>query len=245
VLIAFASVTGGLVTLATHIINHLGYEGIALLVVAAGVIVAPGTEAPMLFAGFSVYDGKLSLVGVIIAGVIGDVIGVCIAYAIGFFGGRELIERHGSLIHVSTAELDRADGWFARWGAPVMFVGRFTPLIRLVFPYSAGISRMPFLRCVGFATLGSIGWIGGLAVLGRAVGSQWPSWKDHLDYVDYAALIVLIVAVAFFGVRHYRRVQAEPDDVGAAGGAADGAVDSAVDGAEPAEPQPTIDVVRD
>jgi membrane protein DedA with SNARE-associated domain len=211
VLIAYASVTSGLVTLATHIINDLGYAGIGLMVLCSGVIALPGTEAPMLFSGFNVYDGKMTLLGVILAGVIGDVIGATIAYWIGRIGGRELVERHGSKVHMSTADLDRAHRWFERWGSPVMFIGRFTPLIRLVFPYSAGIARMPFGRCITFATLGSIGWIGGLALLGRAVGSQWPKWRNHLEYVDYAALAILLAAIAFLIYRHIRRVRAERD----------------------------------
>jgi membrane protein DedA with SNARE-associated domain len=211
VLIAFASVTSGLVTLATHIINDLGYVGVGLMVFVSGVIAIPGTEAPMLFAGFNVSDGTMTLFGIILAGVIGDVLGVIVAYWIGRTGGRELIERHGSKIHVSTDDLDRAHRWFDRWGAPMMFVGRFTPLIRIVFPYSAGVAEMPFGRCVAFSALGSIGWITGLALLGDAVGSQWPKWRSHLDYVDYAALAILIVLIAFLIYRHIHRVRTARD----------------------------------
>jgi membrane protein DedA with SNARE-associated domain len=212
VLIAFASVTSGLVTLATHIINDLGYAGITLLVFISGVIAIPGTEAPMLFAGFNVSDGTMTLFGIIVAGVIGDVLGVTVAYWIGRTGGRELIERHGSKVHVSTNDLDRAHRWFDRWGAPAMFVGRFTPVIRIVFPYSAGVAEMPFGRCIAFSALGSIGWITGLALLGDAVGSQWPKWRHHLDYVDYAALAILIAGIAYLIYRHVQRVRSGRDD---------------------------------
>jgi membrane protein DedA with SNARE-associated domain len=211
VLIAFASVTSGLVTLATHIINDLGYAGVGLMVFVSGVIAVPGTEAPMLFAGFNVSDGTMTLFGIILAGVIGDVLGVAVAYWIGRTGGRELIERHGSKVHVSPADLDRAHRWFDRWGAPVMFVGRFTPLIRIVFSYAAGVAEMPFGRCIFFSALGSIGWITGLALLGDAVGSQWPTWRHHLDYVDYAALAILIAGIAFLIYRHVRRVRSGRD----------------------------------
>src|ERR1700753_1119180 len=96
VLIAYASVTSGLVTLATHIINDLGYAGVGLMVFISGVIAIPGTEAPMLFAGFNVSDGKMTLLGIILAGVIGDVLGVAVAYWIARTRGRELIESPGS-----------------------------------------------------------------------------------------------------------------------------------------------------
>jgi membrane protein DedA with SNARE-associated domain len=211
VLIAYASVTSGLVTLATHIINDLGYLGVGLMVFISGVIAIPGTEAPMLFAGFNVHDGKMTLIGIILAGVIGDVLGATVAYWIGRTGGRELIERHGAKVHVSTADLDRAHRWFDRWGSPVMFVGRFTPLIRIVFPYSAGVAEMPFGRAITFSALGSIGWITGLALLGRAVGSEWPKWRNHLEYVDYAALAILIAVIAFLVYRHVHRVRSARD----------------------------------
>ena len=223
-LIAYASVTSGLVTLATHIINDLGYVGVALMVLVSGVIAIPGTEAPMLFAGFNVSAGKMTLFGIILAGVIGDVLGATIAYWIGRTGGRELLERHGSKVHISTSDLDRAHRWFDRWGPPVMFFGRFTPLIRIVFPYSAGVAEMPFGRCITFSALGSIGWISGLALLGRAVGSQWPNWRNHLDYVDYAALAILIAVIAFLIYRHIHRVRAARDR-----SAAEQAVDAIAD----------------
>lgn len=207
--IALASVTSGLVTLATHIIDHLAYAGIGLMVFVSGIIAIPGTEAPMLFSGFDVYNGKLTLLGIIVAGVAGDVLGVIAAYWIGRLGGRELIERHGRKIHVSISDLDRAHRWFDRWGAPVMFFGRFTPLIRLVFPYAAGVAEMPFIRCMSFAAPGSVLWIGGLALLGREVGSQWPKWRNHLEYADYAAAALLIAVVAFLVCRHFHRIRVE------------------------------------
>ena len=52
---------------------------------------------------------------------------------------------------------------------------------------------MPFGRFITLATLGSIVWIGGLALLGREVGSQWQTWRHHLEYVDYVGRGVLVV----------------------------------------------------
>lgn len=222
--LALASVTSGLVTLATHIIDHLGYAGVGLMVFVSGIIAVPGTEAPMLFSGFDVYNGRLTLLGIVVAGVAGDVLGVIAAYWIGRLGGRELVERHGKKIHVSVRDLDRAHRWFERWGAPVMFLGRFTPLIRLGFSYAAGVAEMPFVRCVAFAAAGSVIWIGGLALLGRQVGAEWPQWRSHLEYADYAALAVLIAVVALVVYRHIQRIRSER-----ASAAAERAVDAVVD----------------
>ena len=109
-----ASLTGPLVNFATHLIADIGLAGVALLTLSSGVIGVPGTEPTMLFAGFDVFQGNLTLPGIIIAGVIGDVAGASIAYCIGFFGSRELLESHGAKLHVSASGIDRAHRWFER-----------------------------------------------------------------------------------------------------------------------------------
>jgi membrane protein DedA with SNARE-associated domain len=196
-----ASLTGPLVNFATHLISSIGLAGVALLTMSSGVIGVPGTEPTMLFAGFDVFQGNLTLPGIIVAGVVGDVAGASIAYAIGYFGSQELLESHGSKLHVSQSGIDRAHRWFERYGSPVIFVSRFLPLIRAAFPYAAGVARMPFARFIAFATAGSIFWISGLAILGREVGSQWEAWRKHLEYVDYAAAVLLVVLVVVIVVR--------------------------------------------
>jgi membrane protein DedA with SNARE-associated domain len=210
-----ASVTDSLVTLATHIIRDLGVAGVALLTMTSGVIGVPGTEPTMLFAGFDVYQGNLTLVGIIVFGVIGDVLGASIAYAIGYFGRIELIERHGNKLHVSPRRLELAHRWFERWGAPVIFVSRLLPLVRAVFPYAAGVAEMSYWKMAAFATLGSIVWISGLAVLGRAVGSNWQHWRHNLEYVDYAALALLVAAIVYLIVRRLRGGPPRPGSSGA------------------------------
>ena len=199
-----ASVTDSLVTLATHIIRDLGLGGVALLCVTSAVIGLPGTEATMLFAGFNVYEHHLTLLGIVVFGVLGDLIGASIAYAIGRFGRVELIERHGNKLHVSQARLEFAHRWFERYGSPAIFISRLIPLVRAVFPYAAGVAEMAYGRFIAFSALGSIVWIGGLGILGRAVGHNWPHWRHYLEYADYVALALLIAAIVLFVLRRRR-----------------------------------------
>jgi membrane protein DedA with SNARE-associated domain len=203
-MLASASVTGSLVTLATHAIRHLGLAGVAAMTLTSGVIGVPGTEIPMLFAGFNVSEGHLTLLGIIVFGLVGDLIGASIAYAIGYYGLHELLERRGGRLHLGPRRLDRAHAWFERFGAPVIVVSRLIPLLRAAFPYAAGVAKMAYWRFISLAAVGSIIWIGGLGVLGRAVGSDWPSWKQHLEYVDYAAVVVFLCVVAYVVVRRMR-----------------------------------------
>lgn len=204
----FASLTGPLVNFATKVIGHLGVAGVLVMTTTTGIIGLPGTEPTMLFAGFDVSQHKLSLVGIIIAGVIGDVLGATIAYSIGYFGRRELLLRHGAKLHVSERRLERAHGWFDRYGSPVVLISRLLPGVRAIFPYAAGVSEMPFVRFFVFTVLGSIIWIAGLGVLGREVGHNWPSWRNHLEYGDYALGALVVLAIAYLVLRRVRASRA-------------------------------------
>jgi membrane protein DedA with SNARE-associated domain len=213
VLLVYASVTDSLVTLATHIINDLGLAGVALLTLTSGVIGMPGSEPTMLFAGFNVSEGHLSLFWIIVSGVLGDMIGASIAYGIGYWGREELVERHGNKLHISKQRLDRAHSWFERYGAPVIVVSRCIPFARAAFPYAAGVARMGYVRFLIFGTIGSIIWITALGVLGDAVGSQWQSWRHHLEYVDYVGAALVVAAIAYLVIRITRSRRGDPTAV--------------------------------
>lgn len=209
-LLVLGSLTEPLVRLATHLIANLGLAGVALLTLSTGVIGLPGTEPTMLFAGFDVFQGNLTLPGIIVAGLIGDMAGASIAYFIGYYGSRELLERQGAKLHMSQRRLDGAHRWFERYGAPAIFVSRFIPVVRAAFPYAAGVAKMPFWRFFILAALGSLIWIGGLAVLGREVGSDWQSWRHHLEYVDYVGVTLVVLAIIYLIVRRTRSGPGEP-----------------------------------
>jgi membrane protein DedA with SNARE-associated domain len=198
-----ASVTEPIVNLATNLIDSVGLAGVAIMTATTGVIGLPGSEPTMLFAGFDVYRHHLTLLGIIVFGVLGDLIGASIAYAIGYWG-EELVERHGSKIHLSAARLDRTKTWFDRNGSAAVFVSRLIPGVRFAFPYAAGIVKMAYWRFILWAALGSIVWITALGLLGREVGHNWRSWRNHLSYVDYAFLALIVFAIVFLILRRVR-----------------------------------------
>lgn len=206
-MLAISSITGSLVTFATHAIAKLGVAGVGLLMLSTGVIFLPGTEPTLLFAGFNVYNGTLPLVGVLVAALIGDVLGATIAYAIGYFGKEGWVQRGAGRLH--RHKLDRAHRWFARYGEPAIFISRMLPVVRSAFPYAAGVAQMPFRRFAVFATLGSIPWIVGLTLLGREVGQGWQSWRHHLEYADYVGAALVVAAILYLIIRRFRSGRSE------------------------------------
>jgi membrane protein DedA with SNARE-associated domain len=186
-----ASVTAGLVNIATHVVNDLGYAGIVLMMAISQVIIIPGTEVTMLFSGFGVDTHHFTMVGIIVFGVIGDLLGASVAYYIGYTGLHEVLGRKG-VLHVSQAKLDRVQGWFDRYGNAAIPIGRIIPVFRSAPPYTAGVIKMSYVKFLSLSAIGSIVWVGALAFIGKGVGSKWPQWKHHLDIVDYIAAVVIV-----------------------------------------------------
>jgi membrane protein DedA with SNARE-associated domain len=213
VVLAISSITGSLVTFATNAIAKLGLAGVGLLMLSTGVIFVPGTEPTMLFAGFNVSNGKFSMVGVIVAGLIGDILGAYIAYAIGYFGREGWLQRGPG--RLGRHKVDRAQRWFDRYGTPVVFFSRMMPVVRSAFPYAAGAAQMPFRRFAPLVVLGSIPWVVGLAVAGREVGQGWHSWRHAFEYVDYVGAALVVLALVYLIVRFMRsrRPPSQTEDV--------------------------------
>jgi membrane protein DedA with SNARE-associated domain len=192
-----------IVDLATEFIGSAGVVAVFLLMTLESACVPIPSEAIMLFAGFSVSNGELTLFGVVAAGVLGNVAGSAIAYAVGYYGRLDLLERN-RLIHISPKHLKWADDWFDRYGSWTVFFSRMLPIIRTFISLPAGVAKMPFWRFIGLTTLGSIPWVLALALIGEAVGDNWEDWRHKLGYLDYAVLAAIIAGVVYLIVKRRR-----------------------------------------
>jgi len=206
-LLLLASVTDKVVEpiieVATDFIGSAGEAAVFLLMVLESACIPVPSEAIMLFAGFSVSKGELSLVGIVAAGVLGNLVGSWIAYAVGYYGRLDLLEKN-KLIHVSPKHLKWADDWFARYGNATVFFSRMLPIIRTFISLPAGVARMPFWRFSAYTLLGSIPWVLMLAIVGEKVGDNWEDWRHKLGYLDYVVLAAIVVGVVYWLIKRRR-----------------------------------------
>lgn len=208
-----------IVDVATEFIDSVGLIGVFVLMLLESACIPVPSEAIMLFAGFNVAEGDLSLFGIVAAGVAGNVVGSWVAWAAGYYGRLELLEKN-RLIHINHKHLDWADSWFRRHGDATVFFTRMLPIIRTFISLPAGVARMPFWRFTVLTFLGCLPWVFGLTLIGQQVGESWESWKDSLHYVDYAVAAMIVVGVIYLVVR-YRRGGGGDAAVGPAEPAAD------------------------
>jgi membrane protein DedA with SNARE-associated domain len=183
------------------VISSAGYLGIVVLMAIESACIPLPSEVIMPFSGYLVYAGRFHLLWVATAGAIGCNLGSVIAYEIGFYGGRPLVERYGSYILLSRGEIDWADHFFARWGSAAVFIARLLPVIRTFIALPAGIARMPRLRFHVYTFVGSWPWCFVLAYIGMKLGEKWetdPRLKLWFHRFDAVILAVLLAGAAFF-----------------------------------------------
>src|SRR6266850_1750014 len=170
-------------------ISMLGYSGVILLMAIESACIPLPSEIIMPFAGYLVSRGEMNLWLVGIAGAVGCVLGSLVAYWVGMYGGRPLIEKYGRYILISKHDLDLADRWFGRYGEVIVFTSRLLPVIRTFIAFPAGVARMNLRRFIVYTFLGSLPWCLGLAYAGQKLGEQWDkndalkTWFHRFDFV--------------------------------------------------------------
>jgi membrane protein DedA with SNARE-associated domain len=189
------------------VISKTGYLGVILLMTIESACIPLPSEIIMPFAGYLVYTGALKLLWVATAGAIGCNVGSVIAYEVGFYGGRPLVEKYGSYLLLSRHDLEMADRFFLRFGSAAVFIGRLLPVIRTFIALPAGIARMPRIRFHIYTFAGSWPWCFALAWVGMKLGERWnkdPRLAHWLHRLDAVIVLLVLLGLAWFIRSHWK-----------------------------------------
>ncbi len=192
----------------TGLIAAIGYPGVALLMAIESACIPLPSEIIMPFAGYVVYQGKMNLFLAATAGAIGCNLGSVVAYWIGAYGGRPLVEKFGRYVLMSHRDLDRVDHYFQRYGDITVLIGRLLPVVRTFIALPAGIARMPQLRFHIYTFLGSWPWCFALAYVGMKAGASWNDPNSRLKHIlhkaDAAVLVAVVALLVWFVWSHLK-----------------------------------------
>jgi membrane protein DedA with SNARE-associated domain len=177
------------------------------LVMVYGGALAAGAFAnqDVTLFGRTVDEGWPAYLAIVLAGTIGYTLGSIGGWAIGFYGGRPYLERHGRWLHLNAAKLDKAERWFERWEDWAVFLGRLTPLVRSFVSVPAGVFEAPFVRYTVLTFLGSTIWCALFAGAGFAAGESWEDFHHAFRYVEYLVAAAIIGGAAWLGWRYLKR----------------------------------------
>ena len=171
------------------------------------------SEVIMPLGGFYVQQGKLALIPVVLAGLIGTVLGALPWYGIGRLVNEERNEswlaRHGRWIGISPQELHRSRLWFNRHGTALVFWGRLIPGIRTLISVPAGIEMMPMAPFLLWTTAGSLIWTLLLTLAGLLLGEGYSRVELWIEPVTKVVKVVLVLALlagaVWLGLRIWKK----------------------------------------
>src|SRR4051812_10020231 len=175
------------------------------LVMLYGGALASGALASSLNVFGTSTSGFKAYPAIVLAGSIGYLLGGLAGWAIGVYGGRPLLERHGRWFHLGPERVEHAERWFERWGDEAVLIGRVTPVVRSFVSIPAGAFGVPFVRYTVLTAIGSVVWCLVFGGVGWGVGASWSSFDHRFHYVEYALVLAIVAGVVLLVIRHRRR----------------------------------------
>jgi membrane protein DedA with SNARE-associated domain len=190
-----------------NLLQTLDWGGVVIIMALESANIPIPSEVTMPLAGWLlVQDKGLTLWQAALLGGwwggLGCTLGSIVNYAVGYYGGRPIVEKYGKYLMINPSDLERADKWFSRWGDWTSFLSRLLPIVRTFISFPAGVTRINFWRFTALSFIGSVIWCGALAVGGWYFGSRWEELRAIMRPFDIPIAIVLVAGLAYYIYRH-------------------------------------------
>ena len=206
----------------TSFVGDHGLLAVFVLMFVAAVLPA-ASELTMIYGG-ALASGALAghighfrpglhaYLAVVVTGVVANVLGAVLGWAVGYYGGHALLERHGRWLHATPERVARAERWFEKFGTVAVPLGFASPLVRSFVALPAGILEWPLRRLVPLAAVGCAVFCAAAAGIGWAVGDSWHKATHDARYLDYAIVAGILLLAAYWFVRRRRTATLSPRD---------------------------------
>ncbi len=194
------------VRIALDTVESWGYIGIVLLMTIESTIIPFPAELILIPAGALVAEGSFAAVPVLVAAILGSVLGALINYALAYHFGRRplnaLIHRYGKFLFIDDKSVIRTENYFERHGHITTFIGRLVPGIRSFISLPAGFARMNVVEFSLFTALGAGTWSALLILIGYILGDNLDVIRSRLDTLSILLIIISgIIAFVYIKTR--------------------------------------------
>ena len=187
-----------------------GYWAVALALLSENAGIPVPGETTLLLASFlSFSEHKLHLGWIIVVATCAATLGDNLGFALGYHGGRPLLDRYQNFFRIPQRVLKRGEALFARYGAGTVFFARFIFGMRVIAGPLAGVLRMRWRAFVVFNFLGAVVWVSFIAGAGYLFGQHWHTLVRAVGRFDTAALIAAIAVVLYIWWRQSRNAARE------------------------------------
>jgi membrane protein DedA with SNARE-associated domain len=183
----------------TGLIATYGPWAVFALMVPESACIPVPSEVTLLFSGFAVHQGWMSLAAAVAAATAGNLAGSLLAYWVGATG---VLSR----TRVTRAALERSQHVLARHGTRAVFIARLLPLARTFVSLPAGARHVPLGRFVALTVAGCALWAFAFVLAGALLGASWAQASSLLGRVLLlAGLLVLALTLRRRGHARARR----------------------------------------
>jgi membrane protein DedA with SNARE-associated domain len=163
--------------------------------------VFPG-ETAVVLGGVIASQGRVPVLAVLAAAVLGAIAGDAVGYVVGRRWGRRILDSTLGRF-LKAHHLDRAEAALARRGGSAVFLGRFTAALRVMVPGLAGMAGMPYRRFALANVSGGALWATAMVLIGYLAGNAWHRIVHGVSLAGIGLLVVLVAG--FVGVHLWRR----------------------------------------
>jgi membrane protein DedA with SNARE-associated domain len=187
-----------IVNMVIFVMDKLGYFGVFIFMALESACIPIPSEAILPFGGYLSFIGRLSIIPTILIGTLGGTFGSILAYYLGKLGGRPLVEKYATTLHLSKSSLEKSDEYFNKFGEKIVFYSRLLPIVRTFISLPAGISKMSFKKFISYTFFGSLIWSIILGYAGYYMGQNWIIIRSWFHYAD---IVMVIMIVGFIGYK--------------------------------------------
>ena len=184
--------------------SSLGYGGVLLLMAIESACIPFPSEIIMPLAGYLAYMGRFNIYMAATVGALGCNVGSLLAYEVGSYGGRPLVEKYGRYVLLKAHDLEITDRLFHKYGEITILLSRMLPVIRTFIALPAGIARMPRAKFHLYTFVGSWPWCFLLAYAGMKLAQRWDTLGKYFHEFDKVIAAIIVAGVVWFVWTHWR-----------------------------------------
>ncbi|WP_230741533.1 DedA family protein [Methanooceanicella nereidis] len=185
-----------------NVIGSMGYLGVFILMTIESAGIPVPSEVIMTYGGFMASEGKVNVLLVALVGTLGTGLGSTIGYAIGYWGGKPVVDKYGKFIGITPQKMLWAERWFCKYGESACIYTRLLPVVRTIVNVPAGLLGMNFYKFIVYSMIGAFPWCFILAYIGFLLGENWESIMGMTHIFSYAiggiAGVILLGAIILY-----------------------------------------------